>query len=272
MKKIAHISDLHFGTEDPTIALGLLNDLAEFRPDIVAVSGDLTQRARHSEFIAARDYLAQIPAPKIVVPGNHDIPLYNVLRRWLAPLENYQEAITRDMHPLYVDDEIALAGVNTARSDTWKEGRVSTAQIERLRVQFSSVPAHLAKVLVCHHPFIPPEHSPEAAVVGRVRRTLRMLTEVGCGVILSGHLHRVSSGDARPYHIELARSVLVFQAGTAISQRRRNEPNAYNRLQISPTELELEVRQWDGSSFVPVSQKRYQHHADGWAASKIESR
>lgn len=266
MKKIAHISDLHFGTEDPTVAAGLLRDVAEFQPDLVAVSGDLTQRARSSEFVAARDYLAQIDAPKIIVPGNHDIPLYNVLRRWLAPLQNYQETITRDMHPLYHDDEIAVAGVNTARSNTWKEGRVSHAQITRLQTEFELLPTHLAKVLVSHHPFIPPEHEPEAAVVGRVRETLRMLTGVGCGLILSGHLHRVASGDTRPYHVEIARSILVFQAGTAISQRRRDEPNAYNQIQISMERLELEVRMWDGSEFRSTSQKSYHAGTTGWLA------
>lgn len=264
MKKIAHISDLHFGTEDPTVAAGLLRDLEAFQPDLVAVSGDLTQRARSSEFSATREYLAQIAAPKIIVPGNHDIPLYNILRRWLAPLQNYREAITRDMHPLYHDDEVAVAGVNTARSSTWKEGRVSPAQIKHLQAQFQSVPPHLAKVLVSHHPFIPPEYDPEAAVVGRVRQTLKMLAGVGCGLILSGHLHRVASGDTRPYHVEIARSILVFQAGTAISHRRRDEPNAYNQIRISPESLELRVRRWDGSEFRPASQKSYRHGEHGW--------
>jgi len=265
MKKIAHISDLHFGTEDPTVAAGLLRDLEEFQPDLAAVSGDLTQRARHSEFTAARDYLSKIAAPKIIVPGNHDIPLYNVLRRWLAPLQNYQETITRDMHPLFHDDEIAVAGVNTARSNTWKEGRGSHSQITRLQAQFQSLPRHLAKVLVSHHPFIPPEHDPEAAVVGRVRETLKMLAGVGCGLILSGHLHRVASFDTRPYHVEIARSILVFQAGTAISQRRRGEPNAYNRIQISGERLELDVRSWEGMNFRSASKKSYQHSETGWS-------
>lgn len=264
MKKIAHISDLHFGTEDPFVATGLLRDLEDFQPDLVAVSGDLTQRARSSEFAAARDYLAQIAAPKVIVPGNHDIPLYNVLRRWLAPLKNYHETISRDMHPLYQDEEIAVAGINTARSSTWKEGRVSHAQIAHLQTQFRDVPAHLAKVLVCHHPFIPPEHDPEAAVVGRVRQTLKMLAGIGCGLILSGHLHRVSSGDARPYHIEIARSILVFQAGTAISHRRRDEANAYNRIELSAEQLKLEVRMWDGHVFENRSCKNFRHGEHGW--------
>jgi 3',5'-cyclic AMP phosphodiesterase CpdA len=266
MKKIAHISDLHFGTEDHVVAAGLLRDLADFQPDLAAVSGDLTQRARQSEFVAARAYLAQINAPKIIVPGNHDIPLYNILRRWLAPLQNYHETITREMQPLYVDDQIAVAGINTARSNTWKDGRVSQAQIEHLRTQFSSLPATLAKVLVCHHPFIPPEHDPAAAVVGGVRETLRMLAEVGCGLILSGHLHRVSSGDARPFHIEIARSVLVFQAGTAISHRRRDEPNAYNQIRLSSELLELQVRRWNGTRFESVTTKRYHHQPTGWVS------
>jgi 3',5'-cyclic AMP phosphodiesterase CpdA len=266
MKKIAHISDLHFGTEDPTVAAGLLRDLEAFQSDLVAVSGDLTQRARSSEFAAARDYLDKIAAPKIIVPGNHDIPLYNVLRRWLAPLQNYQETITRDMHPHYHDDEIGVAGVNTARSNTWKEGRVSHAQITHLQTQFQALPTHLAKVLVSHHPFIPPEHEPEAAVVGRVRETLKMLADVGCGLILSGHLHQGYSGDARPFHVEIARSILVFQAGTAISQRRRDEPNAYNQIQISAERLELDVRKWDGSEFRSTLHKSYRPGKTGWTA------
>ncbi len=106
-------------------------------------------------------------------------------------------------------------------------------------------------------------------MVGGVRQTLNMLAHVGCGVVLSGHLHRVSSGDTRPYHVELARSILVFQAGTAVSQRRRGEPNAYNRIQISDQDLELEVRNWNGKQFRSVSTIRYRHTATGWVPSEL---
>src|SRR5205823_6106338 len=126
--------------------------------------------------------------------------------------------------PFFHDEEMAVAGVNTARSNTWKEGRISLAQIEGLKARFDSVPRHLFKVLVSHHPFIPPQSDAQAALVGGARRALKMLEACGCTLILAGHLHQAYSGDVRPYHLEINRSILVAQAGTAISHRRRGEP------------------------------------------------
>ena len=115
MRRIAHISDLHFGTEDPPVAAGLLVDLAEHRPHVVAVSGDLTQRARDSQFASAKAYLDQIPFPKIVVPGNHDQPLFNLAHRFLWPLHRYQKWITPELRPVLQDEELTVVGINTAR-------------------------------------------------------------------------------------------------------------------------------------------------------------
>lgn len=266
MRRIAHISDLHFGTEDGPVAAGLLEDLSRQAPHLVVVSGDLTQRAQHSEFIAARDYLDRIAVPQLIVPGNHDIPLYNVLDRWIRPLSNYCHYITAELHPFHYDAEIAVAGVNTARSSTWKEGRISLAQIERLREQFESVPAHVFKVLVSHHPFIPPEHRVHEAVVGRGPLAMKTLQQCGCSLILSGHLHQAYSGDVRPYHLEITRSILVAQAGTAISHRRRDEPNAYNQVTVDGDRLDLEVRAWDGTQFAATGHRDYRHTANGWLA------
>ena len=229
------------------------------------MSGDLTQRARHSEFLAARDYLAKIAAPKIIVPGNHDIPLYNVLRRWLAPLQNYHETITGDMHPFYHDDVIAVAGVNTARSNTWKDGRVSHAQIKHLEAQFSSRADQHGQGAGQPPSFYPPRARPEAAVVGRVRETLR-----------DARRRRLRLDPVRTFASSCQRryaaiscgnraSILVFQAGTAISQRRREEPNAYNRIQLSAERLELEVQSWDGNDVsLRFLKSSYQHGQNGW--------
>lgn len=268
MRRIAHISDLHFGTEEPLIAEGLLNDLSRQLPHLVVVSGDLTQRAKRDQFFSARAYLDRLAAPRLVVPGNHDIPLYNVLARWMRPLSRYRQIITEDLHPFYHDGEIAVAGVNTARADTWKEGRISLAQIERLRTQFDSVAPELFKVLVSHHPFIPPENRVEEAVVGRARQALRMLETSGCALILSGHLHQAYSGDVRPYHLEINRSILVAQAGTAISHRRRDEPNAYNQITLDGERMDLEVRAWDGQQFATANRRCYRRTDTGWMAEK----
>ncbi len=270
MRRIAHISDLHFGTEESQVAEGLLDDLSRQLPHLVAVSGDLTQRAKRSEFIAARAYLDRIAAPRLVVPGNHDIPLYNFLARWIRPLSRYRQLITSDMHPFYQDGEMAVAGVNTARANTFKEGRISLAQIDTLRTQFDSVPPELFKVLVSHHPFIPPENRVQTAVVGRGRLALKTLEASGCALILSGHLHQAYSGDVRPYHLEIARSILVAQAGTAISHRRRDEPNAYNQVTVDGERLDLEVRAWDGHQFATASRRQFCRTDVGWMTESGE--
>lgn len=268
MRCIAHISDLHFGAEDRHVAEGLLDDLSQQLPHLVVVSGDLTQRARTSQFIAARAYLDRIAAPQLVVPGNHDIPLYNVLHRFTRPLSRYRHYITTDMHPFYHDGEIAVAGVNTARATTFKEGRISVAEIDRVRKQFDSVSSHLFKVLVSHHPFIPPENRVETALVGRGRLALKTLEASGCALILSGHLHLAYSGDARPYHLEMTRSILVAQAGTAISHRRRDEANAYNQIIVDGDRLDLEVRAWDGRKFATAGTRHYRRTDEGWTPER----
>lgn len=264
MRRIAHISDLHFGAEDPLVAEGLLEDLAHPLPHLVVVSGDLTQRARKSQFIAARSYLDQIASPQLIIPGNHDIPLYNVVDRFVRPLTRYRHYITPELHPFYHDEEMAVAGINTARSDTWKEGRISHAQIDRLRSQYDSVSTKLFKVLVCHHPFIPPAGNQQSAIVGRVGVALKSLEASHCALILSGHLHQAYNGNVRPHHLEVTRSILVAQAGTAISHRRRDEPNAYNRLTLDGDALQLEVRGWDGRQFATTASFQFRRLEDGW--------
>lgn len=264
MKRIAHISDLHFGTEDPSVAEGLLQDLAAHSPHLVCVSGDLTQRARRSQFLAARRYLDRIDAPKLIVPGNHDVPLYNILDRFARPFAGYRHTITSELSPFFQDGEIAVAGVNTARANTWKEGRISVAQMQRLRCQFEGASPQSFKILVSHHPFIPPEHDMQASLVGRAREALKMLETCGCALILSGHLHHAYSGDVRTHHLEVTHSIVVAQAGTAISHRRRDEPNAYNQLAIEGDTLQLLVRAWDGRRFATVRESRYRHSDRGW--------
>lgn len=267
MRRIAHISDLHFGTEDLLVADGLLSDLSRQAPHLVVVSGDLTQRARRSQFKAARAYLDRIAPPQLIVPGNHDVPLYNVIYRLVRPLTSYRRFITADMYPFFHDEELAIAGVNTARSTTWKDGRISLAQIQKLKAQFDSVSPHLFKVLVSHHPFIPPADDAGAALVGRAPLALKMLEDCGCALILSGHLHQAYSGDVRPFHLEITRSILVAQAGTAISHRRRDEPNAYNLITLDGDSLQLEVRAWEGKEFYTARTSQFQRGEAGWTAT-----
>ena len=265
MRTIAHISDLHFGREDPKIVAALQQELKEDAPDLVAVSGDLTQRARRREFEAARDFLQGLRAPVLAVPGNHDIPLFDVARRILQPLDRYHRYIHADDNPFYVDEEMAVLGLNTARrSELAGDGRISLPQIGIVRERFEPLPPNLAKVLVAHHPFLPAPSGPAQALVGRGLQGLQAAEAAGVDLVLTGHLHRGFTGDVRTHHVTIKRSILVFQAGTAVSTRLRGEANSYNLISIDAPRLSCTVHAWDGERFRPLEPTRFLKTDDEW--------
>ena len=129
MRTIAHLSDLHFGRTDEAVLPALIDTIREAKPDVVVVSGDLTQRARRREFRAARDFLSMLAFSQVIVPGNHDVPLYNVYMRAFHPLSRFRRFFGEEVAPFLADDEIAIIGVNTARSLTFKDGRINREQV-----------------------------------------------------------------------------------------------------------------------------------------------
>jgi len=263
MRSIAHVSDLHFGAISPELAAAAREDIVAARPSLVVVSGDLTQRARTAEFRAARDWLEGLPCPRVVVPGNHDIPLYDVARRFLSPLRRFQRYISDDLMPEYVDDELAVIGVNTARSLAWKEGRISVDEIERVRRRLCGLSADRFKVLVTHHPFVPPPAEPHSAIVGRAARALRALEDCGLALLLAGHLHVGWTGDISGCHVRIRRRILVAQAGT-LSVRLREQPNGYNAITLDPPRLVLSARSWDGRGFTTTARARFVEQNRRW--------
>ncbi|MDQ3020060.1 MAG: metallophosphoesterase [Bacteroidota bacterium] len=268
MRKIAHISDLHFGTEDKVIAEGLLKDIEEKVPSIVVISGDLTQRARTSQFKAAKEYLDKIHFPKIVVPGNHDIPLFDVIRRFLFPLTRYYKYITEDLKPFYMDDEMAILGINTARSFTWKNGRISEEQIQTIKEKLCPIKMPLIEILVIHHQFIPSPDNDSVSLVGRAEKALDVIDECGIDLVLAGHLHEGFTGDVQTYHPG-RRSIIVAQAGTAISNRRREDPNSYNFITLDDKIIDIEVRVWNGTSFEKSRTVSYKYVDKKWIKENL---
>ncbi len=264
MATIAQISDLHFGAEHPEVVEGLLRDLEEVAADLVVVSGDLTQRARRSEFMAARAFLNRISCPKLVVPGNHDIPLFDLLNRFLRPLVRFRRYIHEDVDPFLLSGGVAVMGLNTARSNTWKDGRISAGQIESLQARFSSAPPGVLKVLVTHHPFLPPPGDPSPPIVGRAMEALRAAEACGVDLVLAGHLHHGYTGDVRTHHTGIRRAILVAQAGTATSHRVRHEPNSYNVILAEPERLRFSLRVWDGKRFVETLTAEYVKSGPDW--------
>ena len=266
MRKIVHLSDIHFGRIDNEIIEPLVKIIAELEPDLVAVSGDLTQRARSQQFIDARAFLDRLPRPQIVVPGNHDIPLHNVFSRFFRPLDKYRRYITDDMQPFHVDDETAVIGINTARSLTVKGGRINEKQVAAMREKLSSLGENIIKIIVSHHPFDLPETHDEGDIVGRSRMAMKTFAECGADVFLAGHLHLSHTGHTVDRYKIKGHSALVVQAGTATSTRGRGESNSFNVIHAGQAKIKVERFEWkpEQSIFTSSLIENFTKDDGGW--------
>jgi 3',5'-cyclic AMP phosphodiesterase CpdA len=246
MRLIAHISDVHFGRHDPGITDALLHQIHEMQPHLVVLSGDLTQRARTNEFVQARHFLDRIGRPLLIVPGNHDIPLYNLVHRFGDPLWKYRRHIPGGLggNDWYADEELAVLGINTARSLTFASGRVSLDQMTLIRRAFAHVPDIAWRIVVTHHPIAGAHGEPRIELAGRSLLALRAIADAGVHLLLSGHYHRPVSGHANT-ELLLENAVLVVHAGTAVSTRTRDEQgNSYNLIRLDGAHAEIETMKW----------------------------
>jgi len=265
MRVVVHLSDIHFGRLDPATIEPLCAAISGAKPDLLAVSGDLTQRARRSEFAAARGFLDGLPFPQVVVPGNHDVPLYNIFTRFLTPLARYRHAITDNLSPVYRDEEMIAVGVNTARSWTWGEGRINERQVDEVVAQLSVVPRDLIRIVVTHHPFDLPESVREARLLGRAEMAMKELSASGADLFLAGHLHVSHIGHTGQRYDIGNHSALVVQAGT-VSTRSRGEQPSFNVLRIERPRISIRRIAWESAQrvYVDVAESTYQHGESGW--------
>ncbi|SDC92066.1 3',5'-cyclic AMP phosphodiesterase CpdA [Massilia sp. PDC64] len=245
MRTLVHLSDLHFGRVDPMLLDPLRELVHKLTPNVVVVSGDLTQRAKSEQFEEAKAWLDTLPGPQIIVPGNHDISLYNVFRRFLLPLDRYKRYITDDLDPVYIDDEIAVLGVNTARSLTFKDGRVNKEQVEKIRATLSGLPKEVTRVVVTHHPFDLPKGAEEDDLVDRAHMAMDVFAELGVDLLMAGHLHMSHAGNTQARYKISEYAALVVQAGTATSTRGRGEVNSFNVIRVEPMRIEVDRYGWD---------------------------
>ncbi len=257
MIKIAHISDIHFGAEDSVLTEIILEDLMAVDPRLVAVSGDLTQRAKTKQFKQAAEFLDRIKAPKIVIPGNHDISLFNIFRRFIKPLNRFFKFISDEECPVYQDDNIAAVGINSARSLTLKNGRINRDQIALIKKRFRKIDPDIMKIIVIHHNLVPSPGKKSQSFIGRAGLLLDIIGDVEIDLILAGHVHTAYSEIITPSNSQSYTAVLA-SAGTSISERRRGTPNSYNLIQISSSqELAVTIRQFNGDSFSNYKTTRF---------------
>jgi 3',5'-cyclic AMP phosphodiesterase CpdA len=270
MRTIAQISDLHFGAHEPTVAAHLHAALAAIRPDLVVVSGDLTQRARRTQFIQAADFLDRLEGDGLrllVVPGNHDVPVHKPFARLFWPLRRYHRFIARDRSCWYIDDEIAVLGLSSAHGLTIKDGRLTVAQTDAIADHFMGTPPSATRILVTHHPLVPlPGDQPdeiEPALRG-ARRALDAVIAADVHLVLAGHHHAHSVGIAGPA-FSIDPRVMVVQAGTATSWRRRGTPNGFNVIELDNDNAAITEWTSDGGPFSARERwSTYVRSSAGW--------
>jgi 3',5'-cyclic AMP phosphodiesterase CpdA len=267
MRTLIHLSDVHFGRVDVATVTPLITAVREIAPDLVVVSGDLTQRAREEQFQEAREFLDALPTPQIVIPGNHDVPFYNFFARFAGPLDNYKRFISTDVEPFYSDEEIAVVGVNTARSLTFKNGRINEEQVARIGKLLCDLTGTITKIVVTHHPFDLPREFDEDELVGRAEMAMKALAECGADVLMAGHYHISHTGDTTTRYPIPGFSALVVQAGTATSTRGRGEPNSFNVLRIEHPHITVDRFTWQPATgrFVEFKSEHFQFTEEGWS-------
>lgn len=273
MKTVVHLSDLHFGALDERLLTPLREAIERAAPDLVAVSGDLTQRARRRQFEAARAFLTSLRRPLLVVPGNHDIPLYDLALRFTAPLDRYRKYVSRDLAPVYSDDEMIVVGLNSVRTLSFKhgDGRLNQRQVAAASERLARASPSLIKIVVTHHPFDLPAGYAEHRLIGRARLAMPELAAVGTDVFLAGHLHVSHVGRTAERYQIAGHSALVIQAGT-MSRRGRGELNSFNVLRLAPRRLEIERCGWAESTgeFTRAWTDSYERTDGGWTARTAE--
>lgn len=258
MRRIAHLSDLHFGTEASGVPDELHASLAHFAPHLLIVTGDLTQRAHERQFRRARDFLDRLPFARLVVPGNHDIaPLYRPLQRVFRPYARYQRFITGQLDHIWHDEELLVLGLSSVQPWRWKEGTLSTGQLEWMVACAQRHPRQL-RILAAHHPMVRASTTRPTQRGRRHDALTAALGAAGIGICLSGHLHRSYSGLDEPG------SVLAVHASTATSTRLRGQANAYNQLTIDGQAVRVDAVAWDGRGFERLTSDRYERLGGIW--------
>ena len=273
MARLAHLSDLHFGAHDPKLVDAVARRMDEEKPDLVVISGDFTQRARTEQFKEAcrfLDKLREAGHEVLAVPGNHDVPLYDVLRRFLSPLTRYKRFVDDDLCPFHQLDSAAVLGINTARSLTIKDGRINAEQVEHIREAFGRTPQDMPRILVTHHPLfaLPVDNAGALGkAIGRQDMALEIVADAGVDLLLAGHNHRASTHHA-PDLVTRAASTLVVQAGTATSVRLRDEEQSFNLIEVAPDDVTVVVQGWDGSGYASQDAQRYIRSDGKWAKAQ----
>ena len=261
--RILHISDLHFGPPFVhEVAEEALRSAHVIDPDVIVISGDLTQRARRDQFLAAREFLNRLPeVPMLVIPGNHDVPLYRVMERFNNPHGLYREIISDDLNPVLRLDSAVIVGLDsTAPRSAISNGRIHAWQLEFCEQVFSEAPPDATRIVVAHHHFAPAPDYLHDQTMPKSKRAIMCFVEQDVDLILGGHLHRSYIGNTLDFYpgSHRERGIIIAQSGTTTSRRgrgREQEKNTFNVIEIFSETIDITHHLYfdDRHGFVPTS-------------------
>lgn len=237
-----HLSDLHFGREDRAALDWVAQAITAERPAAVAITGDLTMRARHREFRAAGDWIGALPAPVTVEPGNHDMPYFNLAERFVAPYRRFRAIKTLLERTLDLGDLHIVPLQTVTRVQPrfpWVDGWVRPSALARTLAAIDALPAGARILVTAHHPL------PERSAAGRVLtiggdRAMAELARRGVLAVLTGHVH-----DPFDLTAETAGGPLRMIGAGTISRRVRTTPPSFNAIEIDGRKLRVTVRNLD---------------------------
>ena len=261
---IAHISDIHFGREEPAVIEGLLTSLQRLNPDLVVISGDLTQRATDEEYRKGADFLQRLAWPHIIIPGNHDLSATHLIERFTSPWDKWQQYIQPETEPVLHAKGYSLIGVNTARAAgwyfDWSRGQINQTQVKRVQDTLQVVPAQNLRIVIAHHPFWLPEQAEYRDVVSGRDKAIAGFKQANVDMILSGHIHMA--------YTHILQGIIVSHAGTTFSNRLlEGHPNSFNVIRGNRKQLTIEFMEWNGQQFQLVEQQTFTKTGVGWQSS-----
>ena len=235
MTVVVQISDPHFGTEQPSVVDALIALCAELNPDVLVLSGDITQRARAREFAAASAFVRRLQIPAVLaIAGNHDIPLFDLVSRLFRPYAGFHKAFGAEREPSFENADCVILSVKTTRRYRHVDGEISSEQRERIAQRLSRADAQKVRVVVLHQPIAVPRSSEQKNVVHGHESAIESWAKAGADIILAGHIHLPF---VLPLHEEspkLSRHLWAINAGTAVSNRVRYDAgNSVNVLRFA---------------------------------------
>lgn len=249
MSVLLQVSDPHFGTEQAAVVEALVALARAQRPDVLLLSGDITQRARRKQFDAARRFVDRLAIPRLLaLPGNHDIPLFDLVARLHHPYANFRRAFGEELEPTLETAELLVIGVNTTRAARHKDGEVSRDQIARVATRLRHATPRQLRLVMTHQPLHVYRERDAANLLHGHQAAVHAWAEAGADLVLGGHIHLPYVRPLRERHPTLRREVWCVQAGTAVSSRIRAEaPNSVNLIRRDDADAvpRCRVERWD---------------------------